>query len=174
MKIEQYKKLVLVGFMGTGKSSVAKGLQDKLQLPIIDLDAEIVAREGRDISAIFASDGEFAFRDIEESVLKDVLTRKSQAIIATGGGAVLRDTNKSIMLEHGLIIALKAEPDVIIQRVMHDSTRPLLQGDVSKRVHDLLEQRRHAYDFAHYSIDTTKRTLDQVVDEIMNVWKSTK
>lgn len=163
-------KLVLIGFMGTGKSSVSRLLADKLGCPRIDSDEEIERSENRKISEIFASDGEKGFRTIETSVLKRLLTSKEPAVIATGGGAVLLEENRNMMLENGFVTALHASPEQIIARVSADSSRPLLQGDLHDRVHTLLEQRKGLYDFAHLSVDTTELTVEEVVDQILKAW----
>lgn len=163
-------KIILIGFMGTGKSSVADGISQKLHIPKADVDAEIVTRAERAIPVIFEQEGEEAFRALESKVLYELLQAPESAVIATGGGAVLKEMNREHMLEHGLVIQLFASPEVIISRVKHDTGRPLLQGDVTDRVNSLLKARAGAYDFAHLTIDTTNLTLDEVVDQIVAAW----
>ncbi|MCA0753891.1 shikimate kinase [Paenibacillus sp. N4] len=170
MECEQNNKLVLVGFMGTGKSTVSRLLSEKLGWKRIDGDEEIERREGRKISDIFASEGEAAFRVIETKVLKSLLSESEPAVIATGGGAVLSGYNCELMLKHSCVAALKASPEQIIERVKNDTSRPLLQGDAGERVKLLLEQRKNAYDFAHISVDTTLLTAEEVVDAILQQW----
>lgn len=165
-------KLVLIGFMGTGKSSVSRLLAERLGWLRVDADEEIVRREGRSIADIFSRDGEEAFRAIESQVLRSLLANRAAAVVATGGGAVLKKDNRHAMLEHGFVVALKAAPEVIIARVSRDEGRPLLQGNAEARVHALLAQRAHAYDFAHLSIDTTDLTVDEVVEHILRQWRS--
>jgi shikimate kinase len=160
-------KLVLVGFMGTGKSSVCSLLSERLGWSRKDADEEIVASEGRSIADIFASDGEDAFRDIEAHTLSRLLMEPEPAVIATGGGAVLRKHNCVTMLENGFVVALTADPETIIARVMGDKGRPLLQGDVETRVRTLMQQRRNAYDFAHLHLDTTSLSTEEVANLIM-------
>ncbi|HIW34016.1 MAG TPA: shikimate kinase [Candidatus Paenibacillus intestinavium] len=164
-------KIILIGFMGTGKSAVADGLASELQLHKYDIDVEIVKHAGQEISEIFAQAGEEAFRNIETEVLNERLSSPEASIIATGGGAVLKQSNRESMLEHGFVIHLIASSDVIISRVKHDTGRPLLQGDVTARVHQLMATRAGAYDFAHYSIDTSNLTLPEVVNKIVEAWK---
>lgn len=163
-------KLILIGFMGTGKSSVSRLLADKLGWPRIDSDEEIERSESRKIPDIFASAGEDGFRVIETNVLNKLLAASEPAVIATGGGAVLREENRNMMLENGFVAALHASPEQIIARVSADTSRPLLQGDLHTRVHTLLEQRKGIYDFAHLSVDTTELTVDEVVDQILKAW----
>ncbi|MCR2804871.1 shikimate kinase [Paenibacillus soyae] len=164
-------KLILIGFMGTGKSSVSRLLADKLGWLRLDADEEIERAEGRTIPEIFASDGEEAFRAIESRVLAGLINRKEPIVIATGGGAVLREENREAMLGGGFVVALACSAERIIARVKADTERPLLQGDVESRVHALLEQRKGIYDFAHFSIDTTELTVEQVVENVLREWK---
>ncbi|MCR8656052.1 shikimate kinase [Paenibacillus endoradicis] len=163
-------KIILIGFMGTGKSAVADGLASVLELHKHDVDVAIVKHAGQPISDIFAQSGEETFRNIETEVLQELLYSPEASIIATGGGAVLKQVNRDTMLEHGLVIHLIASADVIISRVKHDTGRPLLQGDVTERVHQLMSARAGAYDFAHYSIDTSNLSLPEVVSQIVELW----
>jgi len=163
-------KIILIGFMGTGKSSVAEALSEALQLPNVDVDKEIVTLDGRSIPDIFVQDGEDGFRTIETKVLKQLLSLPYPAIIATGGGAVLKSENRELMLASGLVIQLSASPDVIISRVSNDRGRPLLQGDVAERVHTLMQTRASAYDFAHQTIDTSDQSISQIVNDIAKAW----
>ncbi|MFC3790752.1 shikimate kinase [Paenibacillus sp. GCM10012307] len=161
--------IVLVGFMGTGKSSVSRLLARQLQLPCIDLDAEIERQQGRTIRELFADFGEEAFREVEGQVLSQVLESDGGKIIATGGGAVLREQNRKAMLQHGWVIALTADAEKIVDRVKNDTSRPLLQGNVEQRVTALLEERRHAYDFVHHTVDTTRLTSEEVAAQILGM-----
>ncbi|CAM3955230.1 shikimate kinase [Paenibacillus alkaliterrae] len=170
MERQQLNKLVLIGFMGTGKSTVSMLLSDKLGWKRVDGDEEIERIEGRRISDIFACDGEAAFRKIETKVLEALLSDEEPAVIATGGGAVLSEYNRELMLKESYVVALKASPDKIIARVLSDTARPLLQGDAAERVYVLLEQRKNAYDFAHFTVDTTMMTADEVVAAINENW----
>ncbi|MFD0713701.1 shikimate kinase [Paenibacillus sp. GCM10027626] len=165
------KHIVLVGFMGTGKSTVSHLLAERLGCKAIDTDAELERREGRKIRDIFAEQGEAAFRKIETSVLGAVLSEKECHVIATGGGAVLAAENRELMSSHGLVVALKADPACIIERVGKDAARPLLQGNPEVWVPKLLEDRKHAYDFAHLAIETAPLTAEQVADQIWERWQ---
>lgn len=163
-------KLVLIGFMGTGKSSVAASLSEVLNMPVVDVDAHIVENAGKSIPNIFEQYGEEHFRNLETQSLSSILKSNEPVIVATGGGAVLKDENKVLMLEHGIVFLLSARPEVIINRVKNDANRPLLQGDVEKRVYELLEKRKNSYSFANYTIDTSDLTLDEIVKEICHLW----
>ncbi|MFC5652164.1 shikimate kinase [Paenibacillus solisilvae] len=168
MEHKQQPHIVLVGFMGTGKSTIGELLAKRLGCDVIGIDEEIERRAGKRIPEIFASKGETAFREGETEALRDALQSNHRRVISTGGGAVLAERNRELMITHGLVIALKADAEQIIARVSKDSSRPLLQGDVSERVHKLLEDRKYAYDFAHKTIDTTQLSVDDVVDQIWN------
>jgi shikimate kinase len=167
MDRQPLKKLVLIGFMGTGKSTVSKLLAGKLGWKRVDGDEEIERLENRLIADIFTADGEAGFRVIETKVLEAILASEESSVIATGGGAVLSEVNRELMLSKGFVVALKASPEQIIERVKTDTARPLLQGDAEERVNLLLEQRKHAYDFAHLTIDTTNMSAEEVVEAIL-------
>lgn len=160
------RNIILVGFMGTGKSTVGVMLAEMLGFSFIDTDAQVVKKAGCSIPEIFAEHGEVYFRQIEHEVIAGVLQGKGQ-VISTGGGAVLREDNRQAMLGNGQVIALTADMDIIVERVRQDRNRPLLQGDVEERVSQLLEQRKHAYDFADLMIDTTELTVDTIVGIIL-------
>ncbi|GKU78453.1 shikimate kinase [Paenibacillus sp. L3-i20] len=163
-------KLILIGFMGTGKSSVSRLLAEQLGCIRVDVDEEIERVENKTVATIFENKGEENFREIESQVLHGLLTNPGSSVIATGGGAVLREINRKVMLEKGYVVALKASPDQIISRVINDESRPLLNGDVKNRVYSLLEQRKTAYDFAHMAIDTTELSVEDVVANIVREW----
>ena len=157
--------------MGTGKSAVAAVLADKLGWSMVDTDERIVSEAGMSIPDIFERFGEPRFRELESEVLRRV-TMQNRQVIATGGGAVLAEQNRRQMLENGLVVALVADPETIIQRVGADANRPLLKGDARKRVYEMMEQRKDAYRFAPVTIDTTGKSIGQVADLILREWQS--
>ncbi|SEB43623.1 shikimate kinase [Paenibacillus sp. GP183] len=160
------RNVILVGFMGTGKSTVGKLLAKRLGWTFIDMDERIEKEQRMPIRELFRIHGESYFRDLETKALSAQLDADQQ-IVATGGGAVLAEENRSCMLDNGWVIALTANPDTIISRVSRDQNRPLLQGNLQERVNTLLEERKHAYEFAHVTIDTTHLNTDQIVDLIL-------
>ena len=168
MEEKQQAHIVLIGFMGTGKSTIGELLAKRLGCSLIGLDEEIERRAGQRIPEIFAVKGESAFREGETEALMDALHSHNRQVISTGGGAVLAQRNRELMVSHGIVIALKADAEQIIARVSKDSSRPLLQGDVRERVYKLLEDRKEAYDFAHLTIDTTRLSVNEVVEQIWN------
>lgn len=159
--------IYLVGFMGCGKSAVAQELGGQTGLNVIDTDAEIVMREGMEISKIFADRGESAFRDIETNVLKEV-SKKGGNIISCGGGIILRDENITVMKRHGIVILLTAEPETIYGRICNDDKRPLLHDDMSvKHISDMLGERRSLYEkAADIIIQTDSMTVNEIVLKI--------
>ncbi|MDP4096864.1 shikimate kinase [Paenibacillus sp. P96] len=156
--------------MGTGKSTVGALLADKLGYHMVDLDAELERQEGRAIPDIFANEGEAYFRDAETAVLHKVLEDSGQ-VIATGGGAVLREGNCRAMLGNGYVVALTAQAESIMERVRSSADRPLLAGDVEGRVLKILEERKDAYAFAHVTIDTTGVGAGEVAELILTHYR---
>lgn len=166
----QNSNLILIGFMGTGKSTIARQLSQKLSLPFFEMDQLIVEQEGKEISEIFKENGEDYFRDLETSLLKNIL-QKNGGIISCGGGIVLRDENIKEMKEHGSVVLLTATPETILQRVQYSNSRPVLSG--KKNIHDiakLMEERQEKYfQAADITISTDTKSLARICDEILDV-----
>jgi shikimate kinase len=161
------ERIFLIGFMGTGKTTVGTQLAADLNWQLCDLDHAIVQREGRTIPEIFAADGEAYFRRVETEVLAEV-AQMPHAVITTGGGAVLAGHNRELMSQNGLVVRLDAEVDEIVRRVSDDPNRPLLQAeDLRERVVQLMESRAGLYDFADLTLPTTGREIQQIVREII-------
>lgn len=161
------KNIVLTGFMGAGKTSVGKQLAKKLNLTLIDADAEIEKEQGMTITNIFKKLGEPHFRDIEAAVIKRLSAMKS-VVISTGGGAVLRRENIDNLRMNGLIICLWADPETVLQRIKHDTSRPLLQvDDPLKKIRELLEFRKPFYEKADIVVKTEGKTPAAIADEII-------
>lgn len=163
----QEKAIILVGFMGTGKSTVAEQLAVRLGWRKIDLDTAIEEDQNSSIPDLFVSRGEAYFRQVESEVLKRTLSEYEEIVVATGGGAVLAEANRETMLQSGFVVALTASVESILNRVQNDPNRPLLKGNAAESVPMLLETRRHAYDFAHLKIDTTDKSVSEIVGLIM-------
>lgn len=161
------KNIVLIGFMGTGKTSVGKILARKLGRPVVDIDSRIEEIQRRKISDIFEKDGEAYFRRIEKEVIA-VTAAQEGLVITTGGGAVLDPENLSALGEHGLIISLLATPETIFSRVKHSRRRPLLRTSaVFLEIQKLLEKRAALYEKADLSFHTDGKTPLQVADLIL-------
>jgi len=160
------KNVVLVGFMGTGKTTVGAALAKALGVEQVDLDAYIVAQEGCSIPVLFAERGEACFREVESKYLAELLATGPH-ILTTGGGVVLRPQNVQAMMEKSTVVALSASEEELVRRLENDTGRPLLAGGVAERVRTLLAERAGAYDFAPIQIDTTDKDLAELVEEII-------
>ena len=161
------KNLVLIGFMGTGKSSVGKALAKKTGRTLLDVDQHIEEVQKRRIADIFENDGEVAFRKIEKSAIREASGGKN-LIITTGGGAVLDAENLEALKANGILVALEASPETIYQRVKDSRHRPLLRSnDVPAEIRKLLEARRPFYAKADLTLATDGKTATEVADEIM-------
>jgi shikimate kinase/3-dehydroquinate synthase len=172
------QRVVLIGPSGSGKSELATRLADRLGFTVIDVDASIVERIGMPISAFFERFGESAFRAIErEEVLK--ATRVPHVVIATGGGAVLAPENWAAWRPDAVVIGLTADPEVLVARVARQvdaegemADRPLLAGDATARIRDLLAARQSLYAQADGVIDTTSQTPDDDVSQAASLIES--
>jgi shikimate kinase len=159
--------IVLTGFMGTGKTAVAGELSRLLGREVLDADTEIERTAAMPIKEIFRLHGEPYFRDLEAQVIKR-LSRRRGVIISTGGGAVLRRDNMEALKAHGVVVCLRASPEVILQRTQGTDERPLLQvEDPLKRIKELLQAREPYYQEADLMIDTDGKTPLQVAQEIL-------
>ncbi|MBW1645517.1 MAG: shikimate kinase [Deltaproteobacteria bacterium] len=161
--------LLLTGFMGSGKTAVGRRLAAALGRPFADLDEQIAAAAGMSISGIFAVCGEEYFRELESRLLARLLYREQPLVIATGGGAVVREANRELMRRRGRIIFLAASLETILRRTAADDSRPLLAGAAAARrskIKDLLAARRSFYDIHDLSIDTDGKTIAEITREI--------
>ncbi len=163
--------IVLIGFMGTGKTSVGHRLASRLGLTFVDMDHVIEQRQGCAISELFATRGEPFFRSLERDLVRELAGRRG-LVIGTGGGIVLNPDNVADFARTGLVVCLKASPETILRRVEHDTTRPLLaQGDKAARIRDLLAKRQALYDAAPNPIDTDALGLDEVVETVIRLYR---
>lgn len=165
-----HHNIVLIGMMGTGKSTVGSLLAAATGKTFVDLDQRIVREAGRSIPDIFAAEGEAYFRDLESAALRNTLQEQG-IVLATGGGAVLREANRLAMRGGGLVVALQATADEILARVGEDPNRPLLAGGAKERITALLEERKELYAFAHLTVDTSGKSAEQVAAEILTYYR---
>lgn len=158
----------LIGLPGSGKSTVGRHLARRLALPFVDSDHVVEQRLGCPIRQYFEREGEAAFRDVEEAVI-DELSLAQTGILATGGGAVLREANRRHLRERGLVVYLKSSPDELFRRLRHDRNRPLLQvADPLARLRDLYAIRDPLYrETAHFSIETGRPSVATLVNMIV-------
>jgi shikimate kinase/3-dehydroquinate synthase len=163
--------LILTGFMGTGKSSVARIIAQRTRRSLVDMDTEIEKRARKPVPKIFAEDGEEVFRAMEAAMCRE-LSEQRGLVISTGGGALIDDTNRDLMLNNGTVILLRCDVDEILHRVQSGSQgdRPLLDvDDPPTAVEQLLRQRKSAYDAIPWHIDTTGKAIEDVAEQAMQV-----
>ena len=160
--------IALVGLPGTGKSTLGRQLARRRELPFFDSDAVIEHHLGMSIRSFFEAEGEAAFRDHEAEVI-DTLTRGPSAVLATGGGAVLRPVNRQHLRQRCTVIYLRSSPEQLYRRLRHDTKRPLLQGgNAFEKLQTLYAERDPLYrECAHFVIDTPGSTLSMLVNRIL-------
>jgi shikimate kinase len=165
----QTGSLFLIGMMGAGKSTIGRLLARSLGFEFIDADREIEARSGVPITTIFEVEGEEGFRR-RESALLDELTLRRGVVIATGGGAILREDNRRHLRSRGLVVYLEANVDEIARRTIHDKTRPLLQtADPRARIVTLLAERASLYEeTAHLTFHSSTASPKKLVRRILD------
>ena len=160
--------IVLIGLMGSGKSTVGRLLAKKIGAQFIDTDEVLEYRTGVSVSTIFEIEGELGFRERESKLIEE-LQVSSCAVIATGGGAVLDPDNREILKKTGLVIYLKAELDTLYDRLKGGKGRPLLEhGDLRKKLKLMLAERQEVYmKSAHVIVETGHVGVDEVIDEMV-------
>ena len=158
----------LIGFMGAGKSTIAKELERKLEMTRIEMDELIEEKQGMKITEIFSEYGEIYFRNLESNCLIE-LQKVKQCIISCGGGVVLRPDNADHMKKNGRIVLLTAEPQTILDRVKDSDSRPILSNNMNVEfIDNLLGQRREKYlSVADVIVETDHKSTDEICDEII-------
>lgn len=163
------KNIVLIGFMGTGKTTIAIELSHRLNMKYVSTDNLIEKKENRTINEIFTKSGEGYFRDVESAVIRDIACMDN-LVIDTGGGAVLRDENVAYMKSSGILICLTSDEDTIVERTKKYKHRPLLNvEDPRRKIRDLIAKRAPYYAKADYTIDTGALTVRQVIEKIVGI-----
>lgn len=169
------RNIALTGFMGTGKSVVARTLGRLTGFNVVDVDTVVERESGRSVQDIFESNGEQAFRDMESAAIKRICQGRGQ-VISTGGGAVLRAENmEALRTGSGVIVNLRATAEVVYERTRHTGHRPLLQiDDPLLRIRELIAEREEFYANADIVVDTDGLSVMQVAEEILDVigWKN--
>jgi 3-dehydroquinate dehydratase type I len=164
--------IILIGFMGTGKTTLSKLISEKYGIPEIDTDSMIVSKTGKQISEIFDEEGEETFRRVETDIL-DELGTFERSVVSCGGGTVLRDINIRKLKNFGTIVLLTAKPETIHKRIHKDNSRPLLDGNMNVGyIGELLDKRKPSYErAADIIIPTDDRDIEEIAKEI---WEKTK
>lgn len=160
--------IILIGFMGSGKSSIGRMVAKRMGFQFVDTDKLIEERAGKPIPAIFAEQGEEAFRDLETAAIES-LAHMERCVISTGGGAVLREANRARLRELGFVVLLSASEDVLWERVSRNTKRPLLQTENPREtLSQMLAARREVYDAAaEQVIDTSQFSHGRSAQEVI-------
>lgn len=168
------RSIFLIGFMGAGKSTIARALQRELGFPLIEMDERIVKEQGMSINDIFAQYGEDHFRDIESQLIVDI-GKEEPSIVSCGGGVVVRPQNTQNMKKIGRIVFLKATPETIYERVKNSTDRPILNGHMNvEYIAELMEKRRALYEAAaDITIQTDGKTRELICEEIIGKMRNT-
>lgn len=161
--------IILIGFMGCGKSSVGIRLSYRLRRPVIDTDKMIERLYRRTVSEIFGQLGEEEFRHMETQCLERLVGETERQIIATGGGLPLREKNRELMKRLGTVVYLRVTPETVCRRLAGDTSRPLLQGDDPEgKVGRLMAERAGIYEgAADLVIDADDKDADEIMEEIL-------
>lgn len=162
--------IYLIGFMGSGKTTVSQKLANKLEVAMFDTDKEIVKLAGKTINEIFAIDGEEKFRELETEILHSMPLEDS--VISTGGGIIGSDENKMFLKEKKNVFFLNADFNIIMERLKDDDTRPLLSQNKMEAAETLYKSRLPLYrDASSMEIDTSGKSVSMIVDEIIQRMK---
>ena len=171
--MKNIQNIFLIGFMGAGKSSIAKELSKKLQMNSVEMDQRIVQEQGMSINEIFEKYGEDHFRDIESQLILD-LGNTEPVIVSCGGGVVIRQENSQYMKKSGKVVFLTAKPETIFERVRYSKERPILNGNMNVEfIADLMAKRLPLYEAAaDVMIHTDGKTVAQIAEEIIEAVES--
>lgn len=164
--------IILIGFMGSGKTSVGQRLAEQLSYQFRDTDQLIEQHAGDTINHIFAVQGEEYFRTMETTLIKKLLPELNNYVLSTGGGLPLKEQNSKLLKEMGFVVYLKASKETTVKRLRGDNSRPLLQGDeLEQKVEHMLTLRTPIYEkAAHKIIATDDRSIDEIVHLIMEAY----
>ncbi|MDP8234111.1 MAG: shikimate kinase [Candidatus Saelkia tenebricola] len=164
--------IVLVGFMGTGKTCISKELTKLCEMRYISTDEMIEQKEGRSINDIFKEKDERYFRDVERSVVKEV-SNLDGVVIDAGGGVMIDEENVKVLKSNGIIFCLQSDPSVILERMKDEKNRPLLNvDDKLAKIKELLSKRASYYERADHFIDTTDFNVERITKQIIGIFKS--
>jgi len=170
-RLNSPKKIVLVGFMGSGKTTIGKRLANRLNLPFFDLDEAIVEQEGADITTIFETKGETYFRKIEHQKLTEILTTQSQFVLATGGGTPCFHNNMKLINENGASVYLKYSAPFLFSRLIASKiNRPLIRNynnnELKLFVEQLLSERESFYNESNFVVSEINVKVDDVLQAL--------
>ena len=167
----QIHNVALIGFMGTGKSTVGRLVAEQLRFEFVDTDEIIEARAGKTITEIFAQNGEPAFRELEKNLVAELGSRE-ELVISCGGGLVVNEINLANLKTHSLVVCLWASPEKILARVSHQTHRPLLKDpDPLTKIKTLLAAREPFYRQADVIVNTELRSVKVVAQQIVHQFR---
>jgi shikimate kinase len=162
-------RIILVGMMGAGKTTVGRGLAERLGWRHFDSDAQVVASTGRTVPELFSERGEDAFRAEESRVLVEALSSDTPVVVSAAGGVVLSTSNRDLLTRSGIVVWLRADPALLARRVGSGTGRPLLDGDPASNLVDLDAVRRPLYQaVAHVAVDVDGLTPGEVIDRVLS------
>jgi len=166
------RNIILIGLMGSGKTTLGKYLAGHTGIKFFDTDELIVQKTGKSIQKIFEDEGQLHFRDLESEVIAEV-SRKSGCVISTGGGAVLRDENIDSLKKTGVLFYLETSAETLWNRVKNDSSRPLLQGkNPAETLAKILTARKPLYRQADFTVNTEK-SLEEIATQVLQFYSQT-
>ena len=168
--METNKNLFLIGFMGCGKSTMARMLSERMQMTLIEMDETIEEEAGLSINEIFETYGEQYFRDLESQLILRIM-KTGGAVVSCGGGAILRPENVENMKKNGTVVYFSAKPETIYKRVRYSTNRPLLNGNMNvEHITNLMNQRLPRYEAAaDVTIFVDGKEKEQVLEEILQL-----
>lgn len=163
------KKLVLIGYMGAGKSTIGQALAKQMQISFLDTDVYIEEKQGCCISDIFAEDGEDYFRQLETDCFREILEQEEDCIISTGGGLPLRCENQELLQQMGCTIYLQVTKETVLERLKEDKSRPLLQvTDRETRIEEMIQIRHPIYSkIADFTVVVDGCSVEEIVQKIL-------
>lgn len=166
--MDKKNNIILIGFMGCGKSSVGYRLSYALRQTLIDTDKLIEKKQKMTISEIFETEGEAAFRQMETDCIRYLIENADKQIISTGGGLPMREENHALLKELGTVYYLKVTKEAVYERLKGDTTRPLLQGENPEaKIEELLTKRAPIYEAcADYVIEVSDKSFEEIIREI--------
>lgn len=162
------ENIILIGYMGSGKTTVGQALSEKLSYCFLDTDAYIEEQQNTTISHIFEEYGEEYFRNIETKTIENMEKNMKHHIISTGGGLPLRECNGAILKRMGFVVFLSVKRETVLKRLEGDTQRPLLQGDnVEQKIEEMLNFRNPIYEYtAHLKVQVDNKSVEEIADEI--------
>ena len=173
MKIDKSRNIILIGYMGSGKSTVGRKAAKAVEYTFLDTDVLIEKEEGMTISKLFEEKGESYFREKETETIRRLLAEPKGNIIATGGGLPMKEGNAELLKELGTVIYLKAETDTLVKRLSGDTSRPLLKnGELREKIETMLAIRGPVYEAtADVVLQTDNMSFYEIICRIENLLK---